>query len=695
MITIQSNSLLEEFDFTKVAQQSRGSVWYQCGKTTIMASVAIEENVVVDEDFLPLTVQYIERAYANAKFPSGFIKREGKPSEFEILTSRIIDRTLRPLFPDDYRYSTQITVMVFSYDGTQDLQVCALNAASSALYVAGVSIESPAYAVRVGRNQQGLILNPNMQELQSGSLDLYVSGCNQNLLMIEMRSLGDTSDNCALSEEELCEAIELAKQAIAEGSQKYHHAFTSLQKAPLEIQKTSKPNFETICAYIQEHYADALKQAIVQMAKSERMVEIEKLLKVIMEKQQNDWTQEEVFEALCHKKREMMREMILGDGIRADLRKLNEVRPITIETNLLPNAHGSCLFKRGQTQALVVATIGGEQDAQVYELLGEKTPSKERLMVHYNFPGFSVGEASMVGAVGRRELGHGNLAKRALESSVRDKRVVRLVSEILESNGSSSMATVCGGSLALRASGVAIQELVAGVAMGLIKDRDRYAILTDIMGLEDHEGDMDFKIAGTSAGVTAMQMDIKLGGVTSNILKEALYQAKEARMQILAIMREAEEKIIINEEIVPTSISFGVDADRIVDIIGQGGKTIKEIIEKFAVMIDLDRQNGKVQINGIGAERLNACKDYILNFLQQRHGQAKVNYKAYTSGSIFEGRVKKLVEFGAFVELPNGGDGLLHISKIRAKGVVLSEGQTIECKILNVEQNKVELDFSE
>lgn len=375
------------------------------------------------------------------------------------------------------------------------------------------------------------------------------------------------------------------------------------------------------------------------------------------------------------------------------------MRPIAIETNILPNAHGSCLFTRGQTQALVVATLGSENDAQMVDVLTEKNPINERFMVNYNFPGFSVGEASPIKAPGRRELGHGNLAKRALYPSIDENYpyIIRLVSEILESNGSSSMATVCGGSLALRAAGVPSLKLVAGVAMGLIFEGDQYAILTDIMGLEDHDGDMDFKVAGSKDGITALQMDIKLGGIDQKILKEALYQAKEGRIHILNIMEEALKEIVVNEEVLPKLELFNVDPSKIVDIIGQAGKTIKEIIEKFGVSIDLDREKGEVKIAGNENEQIKAAKDYIINITSSQKNNKKgfkeKDLSNFEIGEEFEGKVKKITNFGAFIELKNGIDGLLHNSK--SKNLNLSENQILKVKVSEIKNGKISVDLCE
>lgn len=685
-IFIQSQYINESYDFQKVAQQASGSVLYRQGGTVILAAVAVDENQKVSDDFLPLTVQYIEKAYASAKFPSGFIKREGKPSDFETLTSRIIDRTLRPLFPKTYKHPTQITAMVLSYDGQSDLQVCALNAVSSALYVSSIPLKYPINAIRIGKKEGGFCINPDAKTMQESSLDLYVSGFNEEILMIEMQSLQKEGQSQELSEEEFCQAIDLAKEVISLHSKMFEENFKPFIKEAFELKIEEE---EDLSPFLQERYLQKLKETLEKMAKSEAQGELYKLALAI-QKENQQWELPQILAGLEKSKKILMRQMILDESVRADGRALDEVRKIEIQTNLLPFAHGSCLFKRGQTQALVVATIGGDNDAQSYELLGDRLTSKERFMMHYNFPSFSVGEASMIGAPCRRELGHGNLAKRALESSIQDKRVVRLVSEILESNGSSSMASVCGGSLALKASGVQTQSLVAGVAMGLVKEGEKYAVLTDIMGLEDHCGDMDFKVAGTRKGITALQMDIKLGGISSEVLYRAILQAKEARMHILEKMEEAEKQIAINTAVVPMLLSFKILPERIVEVIGQGGKTIKEIIERFNVSIDLDRIGGEIRVSGFGMEHLEEVKAYILNLLQKSKPR---DFSSYVVGSRFEGRVKKIVDFGAFIELPRGGDGLLHISKIRAKSAILKEGDSIECKILSIEQNKIELDL--
>lgn len=715
---IEINKNTEIFDIDKVAKQAAGAVLMRQGKSVVLATVAREEKQV-EEDFLPLTVQYIEKAYAAGKIPGGYVKRETKPSDAETLTARIIDRSLRPLFPKGYAYPTQIVVMVLSADPKVDLQVMSLNAVSAALYLSDIPIKAPVCGVRIGKIDGNFILNPNNEELKNSTLDLYVAGVKDELLMIEMRALPDQKENKIfseapyadvltqttsqnmneLSEDEILEALNLAQKAILNGSNAYKEAFSKHRKNS-QIELKNEIEHPEILAFIENNFQKQIKEAINQMAKSERASELNKIAKEILNlKMAKDWSEESVLNTLAKVKRKLIREQILNEGKRADGRNLNEVRPISIETNILPNAHGSCLFTRGQTQALVVATLGGENDAQMIDLLTEKNPISERFMVNYNFPGFSVGEASPIKAPGRRELGHGNLAKRALYPSIDENYpyVIRLVSEILESNGSSSMATVCGGSLALKAAGVPSLKLVAGVAMGLIFEDNKYAVLTDIMGLEDHDGDMDFKVAGSKDGVTALQMDIKLGGIDQETLKKALYQAKEGRIHILNIMEEAAKEIIVNEEVLPKLELFSVDPLKIVDIIGQAGKTIKEIIEKFGVSIDLDREKGEVKIAGSQNEQIKAAKDYIINITSSQKGAKKgskdKDISGFELGQEFQGIVKKIAPFGTFVELKNGIDGLLHSSK--SKHLNLSENQSLKVKISEIKNGKISVDLCE
>ena len=729
--SIEVNNQVEIFDLNKVAKQASGAVLLRVKNTVVLATVA-REDVQVEEDFLPLTVQYIEKAYAAGKIPGGYVKRETKPGDFETLTARIIDRSLRPLFPKGYAYPTQIVVMVLSADPEVDLQVVSLNAASVALYLSDIPVNRPVCGVRVGYIDDKFVINPSNSELKQSAIDLYVAGTKDELLMIEMRSLPQQttqlipmvaiepmidpslSDSMAqkqvmneFSEDKMVEAIDFAGKAILRASSAYEEAFKEHKKEDAALELKPEIENENIAIYIDKFYKAEVKNAINQMAKSERASELGKIAKQISSDevaQKEGWDEAVISNVLGKYKKKIVREQIINEGVRADGRGLEEVRPISIETNVLPNAHGSCLFTRGQTQALVVATLGTDSDAQMYDILTEKAPLVEKFMFNYNFPGFSVGEASPLKAPGRRELGHGNLAKRALAPSIdlASPYTIRVVSEILESNGSSSMASVCGGSLALRAAGVNTQKLVAGVAMGLIFEGDKHAVLTDIMGLEDHDGDMDFKVAGTSDGITALQMDIKLGGISLEVLKEALYQAKRGREHILALMTQADKNIEINEDVLPKLELFNVDPSKIVDIIGQAGKTIKEIIEKFEVSIDLDREKGEVKIAGGAKKNVDAAKDYIISITSKENSRSfgKKPFKhdkdrvkpTFNIGDEFVGSVKSVVDFGVFVELKDGVDGLLHISKIKSP---LNVGDQVKVCVSEQKGNKISLSLVE
>ncbi|MBF0927543.1 MAG: polyribonucleotide nucleotidyltransferase [Campylobacter concisus] len=729
--SIEVNNQVEIFDLNKVAKQASGAVLLRVKNTVVLATVA-REDVQVEEDFLPLTVQYIEKAYAAGKIPGGYVKRETKPGDFETLTARIIDRSLRPLFPKGYAYPTQIVVMVLSADPEVDLQVVSLNAASVALYLSDIPVNRPVCGVRVGYIDDKFVINPSNSELKQSAIDLYVAGTKDELLMIEMRSLPQQttqlipmvaiepmidpslSDSMAqkqvmneFSEDKMVEAIDFAGKAILRASSAYEEAFKEHKKEDAALELKPEIENENIAIYIDKFYKAEVKNAINQMAKSERASELGKIAKQILTDevaQKEGWDEAVISNVLGKYKKKIVREQIINEGVRADGRGLEEVRPISIETNVLPNAHGSCLFTRGQTQALVVATLGTDSDAQMYDILTEKAPLVEKFMFNYNFPGFSVGEASPLKAPGRRELGHGNLAKRALAPSIdlASPYTIRVVSEILESNGSSSMASVCGGSLALRAAGVNTQKLVAGVAMGLIFEGDKHAVLTDIMGLEDHDGDMDFKVAGTSDGITALQMDIKLGGISLEVLKEALYQAKRGREHILALMTQADKNIEINEDVLPKLELFNVDPSKIVDIIGQAGKTIKEIIEKFEVSIDLDREKGEVKIAGGAKKNVDAAKDYIISITSKENSRSfgKKPFKhdkdrvkpTFNIGDEFVGSVKSVVDFGVFIELKDGVDGLLHISKIKSP---LNVGDQVKVCVSEQKGNKISLSLVE
>ncbi|WRE93934.1 polyribonucleotide nucleotidyltransferase [Helicobacter pylori] len=685
-ITINSGNRTEEFALKQVAKQATSSLMYRLGKTLILASVCTEREPV-SEDFLPLVVQFLEKSYAAGKIPGGFVKREGRAQDFEILTSRLIDRTLRPLFPKDYRYPTQITLMVLSHDIENDLQVSALNVASAALFLAHTAPIKSVGACRIARVDNEFIINPSASLLNQSSLDLFVSGTKESLNMIEMRSLGQKLN--ALEEPLMLEALELAQKSLKETCALYEETFTPYQNELLFKEGEGIALNERLLDLLKNQYFDEIIKGIESSALSERENVFKEVARKISEAH-SEFSLEEIELSLEKVKKTEIRRMIIQDKIRPDKRALEEVRPISIESNLLPMAHSSILFTRGQTQSLVVGVLGTDNDAQTHENLEHKAPIKERFMFHYNFPPFCVGEASSIGATSRRELGHGNLAKRALETSIKNKeQVIRLVSEILESNGSSSMASVCAGSLALYASGVEIYDLVAGVAMGMVSEGQDHAILSDISGLEDAEGDMDFKIAGNLEGITAMQMDTKMSGIRLEVLYQALLQAKRAREHILKIMHGAKEKIVINFSHLPTTEIFNVAPDKIIEIIGQGGRVIKEIVERFEVKIDLNKPSGEVKIMG-NKERVLKAKEFILNYLHSLDQELE----QYAIDEVLEAQVKRIVDFGAFLSLPKGGEGLLRKQNMDRCQVILKEGDSIRCRVISFNKGKIALDLA-
>lgn len=706
----------EEFVFKSIANQANGSAWLKAGNTVVLATVVIDETEFVEEDFLPLTVQYIEKAYAAGKIPGGFIKRESKPSDFETLTSRIIDRSLRPLFPKGFANPIQITVMVLSSDAEADLPALGLNAASAALYVSDIDINTTVSALRVAKIDGETVYNPTLSQLADSTLDLFVAGTQDEVLMIEMRVQGSAESEYidsmlvdplidpslgaetitryrsnAMGEDELVALLGEAQSVLSSANASYAKAFSPYQKETFKLTcLVGDPDAE-LMAYVRANHLQDIEAAIVQMARTERSTALRNLRKKILDTNPA-YEERALKKAIEAVKRDAVRRQILESGKRADGRTLDAVRPITIETNILPSVHASCLFTRGQTQALVTLTLGNNKDAQMYENLTDSGSQYERFMVHYNFPGFSVGEASPVQPPRRRELGHGNLAKRALEPVLENASdTIRLVSEILESNGSSSMATICGGYMALRAADVATTEPIAGIAMGLVSEGTQHAILSDIMGLEDHDGDMDFKVAGSKEGITALQMDIKLGGISLELLRQALYQAKTGRSHIIDIMKAAESKIELSEEL-PGSDLFHINPDRVVDVIGQAGRTIREIIEKFEVAIDIDKKVGKVKVTGKNRHGVKGAREHIEEMLSEPLPEKP----EYFVGDIVRGRVKKIVDFGAFIEMPGGVDGLLHISKISESHIrnvtdVLSENDEIDVEILEFKGNKISL----
>ncbi|MFC3847831.1 polyribonucleotide nucleotidyltransferase [Helicobacter baculiformis] len=677
------NTNHEEYKLDYVAKQATSALWYTYQGCVILASVMVDKSPA-EGDFLPLSVQFSQRAYAIGRIPGGFNKREGKLSEFETLTSRLIDRTLRPLFPKHYAYPTQITLLVLSHDQQSDLQVCALHAAANALYLANIGMEENVSAVRIAKIADEIILNPNVSELQKSSLDLYISGTKDALLMVEM---------CAqesLAEADLLEILARAHKHIRQTCMQYAKDLTPYRKPFNLVLNMPVPQDTQLETLIEESFHVQVLEVMAQMAKSERQADFFNLAQYILNTLQEDghfYALEHIQRVLEHYTRRMIRQQILHTKIRPDGRGYTDIRPIEIETNLLPHCHGSILFTRGHTQALVVCTLGGANDARLHESLDSKTPLKERFMFDYNFLPFSVGESAPLGAPSRRELGHGHLAKRALQGSLPNKeQTIRLVSEILESNGSSSMASVCGGSLALCASGIEVRALIAGVAMGLIVEGEEHAILSDISALEDMQGDMDFKIAGSAQGVVAMQMDTKTQGISLELFEKILKQAKGARECILEPMQRAKNTIVPNVRALPAVESFFVPAKKIATIIGAGGRTIKEIIERFGVLIDLDKHSGAVHITSNQAEDAIKAKNYILELIQ---------VQPYCLDEVLEVEVKKIADFGVFVRLPRGGDALLHKSCLEKHGLsadALQESARLQCKISAIHDSSGKID---
>jgi polyribonucleotide nucleotidyltransferase len=728
IIEVELNGIKEKYCFGKVARQSNGSVLYSQGKIVILATVVMDEKPV-REPFLPLTVQYIEKAYAAAKIPGGFIKRESRPGDFETITSRIIDRSLRPLFPEGFPYPTVITVMVLSSDENADLQVAALHAANAALLVSDLPISSSVSALRVGRLDGRTYMNPSLEELERSTLDMLMVGSGDELLMIEMGARASEKieeideiepldaeammgpipivlsrqDSNELDENEMMTIIAEGLTSIREASRIYEDMFLPVKKnSETREYVPSEVSIEELEDILKERFSGKIQKALGGMGKQERARLMKELVCdafVLMKELGRDFEEGEVLQAMELLEKKLLRKQILEKGIRADGRGVDEVRPVSIETNLLPSVHGSALFTRGETQVLVTVTLGESKEGQMYELLTDRHPHTERFMLHYNFPGFSVGEARPIGAPGRRELGHGILAKRAIEPVIdrNIKHTIRLVSEVLESNGSSSMATVCGGTLALCAAEIEISDLVAGVAMGLVRDGDRYMVLTDIMGLEDHDGDMDLKIAGTRKGITAMQMDVKKKGIDPKILGDALQQARKARLEILDIMEEAREKIRPSGAL-PVSEHFHIDPSKIVHIIGKAGATIRDIIERFEVKIDLDREKGGVKVTGSDEAKVRAAREHISNIASSRNEMKSVPH--YEKGKKYRGKIKKIMDYGLFVEMPGGYDALLHISKMgKERAINLNdmyhEGDEIEVVVLEQKGRKVELALPE
>ena len=662
----------------EIARQATGAVMVSMGETVVLATVVAARKGVEGRDFFPLTVDYQEKTYAAGTIPGGFFRREGRPSENETLVSRLIDRPLRPLFPKGFTNEVQVIITVMSLDPQVDPDIVSLLGASAAMSISGLPFNGPIGAARVGYLNGDYVLNPTTSQLAESKLDLVVAGTQSAVLMVESQA------------RELPEDVMLG--SVVFGHEQMQVAITAIRELAAEVNApsldwTPVQENEALQAAVEKDGLDAIQAAYRVADKQDRYALLDKIREEIIDKLaaaggEDGYSEEEVAAAIAKLEKKSVRGRILAGEPRIDGRDTRTVRPITIRTGLLPRTHGSALFTRGETQALVVTTLGTERDAQIIDAL--QGSRREHFMLHYNFPPYCVGETGRVGSPKRREIGHGKLAKRGISAVMPDPEsfpyTIRVVSEITESNGSSSMASVCGSSLALMDAGVPITAPVAGVAMGLIKEGDRHAVLTDIMGDEDHLGDMDFKVAGTTAGVTALQMDIKIEGITREIMQQALEQANEGRIHILGKMAEAIS--MPREEMskfAPRYITIKINPERIRDVIGKGGATIRSITEETGASIDID-DSGNVKI---------ASVDY------EAGQEAKRRIELITAdvevGHVYEGRVAKLMDFGAFVTILPGKDGLVHISQIceeRVQNVSdkLSEGDHVKVKVLEVDK---------
>ncbi|MGQ0811983.1 MAG: polyribonucleotide nucleotidyltransferase [Nitrospiraceae bacterium] len=669
----------------RIAKQADGAVWASYGDTVVLATAVASQTAKPGIDFLPLTVDYQEKAYAAGKIPGGYFKREGRPSEKEVLTSRLIDRPLRPLFPDGYYFETQVIASVLSADKTGSSDVIGITAASAALAISNIPFNGPVAGVKIGRVEGQFVINPDLETLEKSDLHLVVAGTADAVMMVEAGA-------DELPEATMLEAIEVAHAAIKKIVAKIRELQSQVGRTKRAV--ISEQIDSALTEQVRALVAGPIREAILIPNKTARQERLDQVRDEAVEKLKTDDPNRSrhirlVFHSLEYSE---VRNMILERGARADGRGPADIRPITCEVGVLPRTHGSAVFTRGETQSLAVVTLGSADDEQRIDALeGEY---HRTFMLHYNFPPFSVGEARPLRSPGRREVGHGALAERALKPVIPDKDAfpytLRLVSDILESNGSSSMATVCGGTMAMMDAGVPIKEPVAGIAMGLIKEGDRIMVLSDILGLEDHLGDMDFKVTGTKNGVTALQMDIKIGGITSALMREALAQARTGRLHILACMMKAlSAPRTTLSPFAPRIFTLKVKQDKIREVIGPGGKTIRGIIAECGVKINVD-DTGVVSI--ASADEMSAKK--AMDIINRLTEEVEI-------GKIYLGTVRKIVDFGAFVEVLPGTDGLVHISQLahhRVKAVSdeVSEGDQVLVKVLEIDrQGKIRLSRKE
>tara|TARA_B100000586_G_scaffold39089_1_gene25089 strand:+ start:690 stop:2768 length:2079 start_codon:yes stop_codon:yes gene_type:complete len=676
------NKTIKEFEYGghkvsleagNVAKQATGAVVASMGDTVVLCTVVAMPNASPGQDFFPLTVNYQERTYAAGKIPGSFFRREGRPSEKETLTCRLIDRPIRPLFPKGFMNEVQVIPTVMSVDKDMDPDIISMIGTSAALAISGVPFAGPIGAARVGFEQGQYVLNPGYEALAKSSLNMVVAGTESAVLMVE-------SEADELSEDQMLGAVLFGHQEMQVAIKAISELASEVGNATWEFDTPTEN--ESLVESVLETLGDELGEAYRVTDKKARLHQVHELREQAIAKLEGDNDSKDVANAFSALEKKIVRERVLSGEPRIDGRDLKTVRPISVEVGTLPKTHGSALFQRGETQAIVVTTLGPLRDAALIDALAGNF--KDHFMLHYNFPPYCVGEAGFMGGPKRREIGHGRLARRGIAAVLPKHEdfpyTLRVVSEITESNGSSSMASVCGTSLALMDAGVPISNAVAGVAMGLVKEGNRYAVLTDILGDEDHLGDMDFKVAGTMQGVTALQMDIKIQGVTENIMEDALNQAHDARVHILGEMNKviSEPRADVSEN-APSMVVLKVHPDKIRDVIGKGGATIRSITEETGADIDIE-DDGSVRIYADSADSKNAA----VAMIEEITAEAEI-------GKIYNGRVERIVDFGAFINILPGKDGLLHISQIAEERVekvsdYLEEGQNIDVVVLDVDQ---------
>jgi len=666
----------------KVARQADGAIIATCGETVVLATAVGAKKVNPDVDYFPLSVNYQEKYYAAGKIPGGYFKREARPTESETLISRLIDRPIRPLFPDEFKNEVQVLPTVISYDKENEADILSIIASSAALAISGMPFLGPVGASRVGFIDGKYVLNPSKKDLESSKLDLVVAGTKDAVLMVESEASG-------LTEQQMLDAVKFGHEGFVPVIKMIEDLAKECKKPDWVVEKK---DLSSIKKKLEKEFTKDLKKAFSIKDKQERsnlISEVTEKAKKLYEEDEN-FTELDVMHELKDIEKGIVRTDILKNKNRIDGRGLADVRPIMCEVGILPRVHGSALFTRGETQAIVTTTLGTSDDEQRIESLDGL--QRERFMLHYNFPPFSVGETGRIGT-GRREIGHGKLAWRAIKSSLPSKEsfpyTFRIVSEITESNGSSSMATVCGSSLALMDAGVPIKEPVAGIAMGLIKEGDEFSVLSDILGDEDHLGDMDFKVAGTKDGITSLQMDIKITGITFEIMEQALKQAKDGRVHILGEMNKALAKSRNDVgKHTPKMEKITVDKKDIATVIGKGGATIREIVEKSGAKVDVNDE-GVVTVAAPDEDSRNKAMQMIKDLT----AKAELN-------KIYNGKVMKIMEFGAFVNFLGKQDGLVHISELADKRVakvtdVVKEGDEVKVKVIGFDRGKVKLSIKQ